>query len=217
MQNPPRKRLTLPLHEMYVVCQYIGAAAVCLGYPGTVDPVRLWPGGPQVARPMLMLWALALLFADVLLDRSWLRALKADLAEGDRGLHRRTLEALAAPVLFIMDVVAILAVLSSQRETDGFTAEIRLHTAAMAAGIILWIYGRLMPRIPYNSIWGIRSKAALKGVAQWGAVHLSAMPGVCLCGGLSLVAGTFLSPAPALACAAACLVAAFGIMFTRKA
>lgn len=215
MQNAPRKRLSIPLHTLYVVCQYMGACAVCLGYPGIGSTARLWPAGPEVPRYAIMLWSLLLLTTDVLLDRRWLRALRQDLNE-EKGLHRKTLEALASPVLFIMDIVALLAVLSSQGGSAASSMDIRLHTAAMAAGIILWIYGRLLPRIPYKSLWGIRTPAAMKDVPSWGRVHLSAMPGVCACGGLCLVAGTFLSPIPALGVAAACLVAAFAVMFTRK-
>ena len=217
MENRRRRRLTLPIHALYVACQYLGACAVCLGYPGVGDFARLWPGGPAVPRHAIMLWPLALLAADVLLDRAWLRAYGMDLAEGaDRGLHRRTLEALAAPVLFILDFVATLAVLSCQRENAAFDPQVRLHTAAMAAGIVLWIYGRALPRIPYKSVWGIRTAAALQSVHAWGIIHLKAMPAACLCGALCLVAGTFLSPTSALCAAAALLVAAFLYMFTRK-
>lgn len=219
MENRRRRRLTLPIHTLYVACQYLGTCAVCLGYPGVGDCARLWPGGPAMPRPVIMLWPLALLTADLLLDRAWLRAYRLDLAEGPghgHGLHRRTLEALAAPVLFILDVVAILAVLASQRENAAYDAQVRLHTAAMAAGIALWIYGRALPRIRYKSVWGLRTAAAMRSVRNWGAVHLKAMPGACLCGALCLVAGTFLSPIPALCTAAALLVAAFVFMFTRK-
>ncbi|MBR2699669.1 MAG: hypothetical protein IKE76_13865 [Clostridia bacterium] len=219
MENRRRRRLTLPIHALYVACQYLGACAVCLGYPGVGDCARLWPGGPAMSRPAIMLWPLALLTVDLLLDRAWLGAYGLDLAEGaghGRGLHRRTLEALAAPVLFILDVVAILAVLASQRDNAVNDPMVHLHTAAMAAGIALWIYGRALPRIRYKSVWGLRTAAAMRSVRAWGAVHLKAMPGACLCGALCLVAGTFLSPVPALCTAAALLVVAFLYMFTRK-
>ena len=216
MENRTGKRLSIPLHALFVVCQYLGAAAVCLGCPGASARVGLWPGGPEVNRAALMLWPTLLLIVDILLDRAWLRALRADLAEGDKGLHRKTLEALAAPVLFLLDLVAMLTVLRAQNPESVDPTSVRLHTAAMAAGIVLWIYGRLLPRIPYNSIWGIRTAASLKGVQPWGVIHLKAMPGVCACGALCLAAGTFLSPISALACAGMCLIAAFAYMFTRK-
>ena len=219
MENRRRRRLTLPIHALYVACQYLGACAVCLGYPGVGDCARLWPGGPAMSRPAIMLWPLALLTVDLLLDRAWLRAYGLDLAEGaghGRGLHRRTLEALAAPVLFILDMVATLAVLSSQRENAALDPQVRLHTAAMAVGVALWLYGRALPRIRYKSVWGLRTAAAMRSVRAWGAVHLKAMPGACLCGALTLLAGTFLSPVPALCAAAALLTAAFVFMFTRK-
>lgn len=219
MDNRPRKRLSLPTHALFVVCQYMGAAAVCLGYPGAGEPACLWPGGFAVPRLALMLWPLLILGADILLDRAWMNALRMDLAEGEgpgRGLHRKAIEALSALILFLVDIAAILSVLASQQKGAVDPVSLRLHTAAMAAGIILWIYGRSMPRIPYNSIWGIRTSAALKSVETWGSVHLKAMPGTCACGAVCLVAAALLSPMPAVICAAACLIAAFAFMFTRR-
>lgn len=221
MQNRPRKRFSLPLHGLYVVCQYLGAAAVCLGYPGATAQTALWPRGPVLPRQALMLWPLLLLAADVLLDRAWMNALKSDLAEEKAGkgpgLHRKAIEAITAPVLFLLDIAAIITILSCQSPDAAGNMEVRLHTAAMAAGIILWVYGRCLPRVPFQSVWGIRTAAANQSVQSWGVVHLRAMPGVCACGALALLGGTFLSPIPAVACAAACLIAAFLFMFTRKA
>lgn len=215
MHNRPRKRLSLPLHTLFVICQYMGAAAVCLGWAGATPEAALWPGGPVVPRRALLLWPLALLAIDLWLDDAWMRALKADLSEGG-GLHCRTLEALAAPVLFVADVIALLTILACQRPGAAGDFPVRLHTAAMAAGITLWIYGRLMPRIPYRSVWGIRSAAAMKDAEAWGAVHLKAMPWVCAFGVATLCAAAFLPPVPAAATAAACLIAAFAVMFSRK-
>ena len=221
MRHPDKKRLTLPIHTLFIVCQYMGMALVCLGYPGAASKVRLWPNGPLLVRRALMLWPLFFLTVNLYLDHVWLKMLRIDITEGktsasDEGLHRKTLEALASPVLFVLDLIAGYAVLSCQLEGAAYLSSVRLQTASMAIGVILWIYGRRMPFIPFGSIWGIRTPGTNQSVQAWGVVHLRAMPGVCLCGFLALLAGTFLPPMSALVCAALCLFGAFVFMYSRK-
>ena len=222
MQRPTQKRLSLPIHTLFVLCQYMGMASVCLGYPGAAPQARLWPGGPLLPRRALMLWAVFFMVVNLFLDRAWLKMLQADMAEKTHassgyGLHRKTLEALASPVLFILDLIAIYTILSCQQEGAAYLASTRLHTIAMAVGTILWIYGRRMPFIPFGSIWGIRTQNTNQSIQAWGAVHLKAMPGVCLAGLIALTAGVFLPSIPSAACAVLCLFAAFAFMYTRKA
>ena len=222
MQRPAKKRLSLPIHTLYILCQYMGMALVCLGYPGAAPQAPLWPNGPLLPRRALMLWAVFFMAVDLLLDRVWLKMLRADMAEKKSaatacGLHTKTLEALASPALFILDLVAAYTIFSCQQEGAAYLSSTRLQTVAMAIGTILWIYGRRMPYIPFESIWGIRTPNTNQSIQAWGVVHLKAMPGVCLCGLAALLAGVFLPLIPAVACAVLCLFLAFAFMYTRKA
>ena len=204
-----RKKGKLTLNTFYPIAQYMAVVMIALSYPRLSPVTWLLPGvtGPRAA---IMLWAAALLGVDVLMDRAYLRAYRKDLWELENkvahgGMNRSTLLAIGVPCLFILDIAAIAHLyLCYFRGGAGGSAGLSMHTGAMAVGCVLLIYGRLLPRLPFGSIWGMRTKATLKDQLSWGKAHLKAAPWFCACGGAALVAGTFFSPAPALAVAAAC-------------
>lgn len=62
----------------------------------------------------------------------------------------------------------------------------------MAVGCVLWIYGRVLPRIPFGSIWGPRTKESLSSPEAWCTLSCRSAP-VCLAAGaLCLLVGTLM-------------------------
>ncbi|MBQ9008559.1 MAG: SdpI family protein [Clostridia bacterium] len=62
----------------------------------------------------------------------------------------------------------------------------------MAAGCVLWIYGRALPRIPFGSIWGIRTAKTLASETAWTNAHLKGRALFCILSLISFVAGILL-------------------------
>ena len=223
-QTSRRKKWNISLEAWFLLSQYLGAVIVSLGYCRLLPDTWLWPESVSGPRAFLMLWVLLILGLDLLLDRVYLRRRAMDLTEINKkvrngGLHVKTFEALAAPALFIVDAVMVVHMLLSQSRAGAApeSTEATCHAIGMAAGIVLWVYGRLLPRVRFQSVWGIRTKASLADVQSWGKIHLRAQPWVCLCGGAALVAGTFLTGTAALSAGVIACALAFAAMFLQKA
>jgi len=218
MQKTKKGKLTL--NTFFPISQYLAAAVIALCYPQLSKQTWLLPIAVG-SRAWMMLWLAVLLGISVLMDRAYLKAYYRDLWEMENkvkngNMNRSTLLALGVPLMLILDAVAIAHFYLSYFK-GGASAiagtPVTLHTAAMAVGTVLWIYGRFLPKIPYRSIWGIRTKTTMADQLAWGRAHLKAMPWLCTGGAAALAAGTFLPPQAAFVTAAACCAAAFAGMF----
>lgn len=218
-----RKKWTISLSAWYPVAMYLGAFLVCMALPQLPEQTWLLPERVG-SRALLMLWVVLLLGIDLLLDRIYLKCLKKDLAERAAGvkhggLNVQTHQALSAMGMFLLDAIAVLHMVVSFNQAGAVRLAgqaVTFRSLALAAGIILWIYGRLLPRIPFQSIWGIRTKASMVDVPSWGRIHLKAVWPVCLGGALALVCGTLLPAGQALVGAALSCALAFGAMSLLK-
>ncbi|MBQ2990552.1 MAG: SdpI family protein [Clostridia bacterium] len=203
------KRGRLTLHTFYPVVKYMGAVLLALSYPRLNETTWLMPDvyGP---RAFVMAAAAFLLLISLWLDRSYDLAEEKDLDEIRRhvrygNMNRSTLLALSVPCMFVLDLLAILYLyLSYFRGGAGSQGGVSLsmHTAAMACGIVLFIYAGFLPRLSYGSIWGFKVSASMKSEDVWKRVHKSAAPCARLGGSAILIFSTFLSGAYALAAAA---------------
>lgn len=198
--NKRFKKGRLTLYTFYPITKYMGAALVALSYPRLNASAWLMPDitGP---RALMMLWTAFLLGISVWMDASYARAEKKDLEEIQNhvrygNMNRSTLLALGVPCLFILDLLAIAHLyLSYFRAGSGAagSAALRLHTGAMACGIVLFIYACYLPRLPYGSIWGLKISASMKSREIWKRTHEAAAPCALLSGVVILVLSTFLS------------------------
>jgi len=222
--NRQTRKSRLTLHTFYPITQYMAAVLAAISYPMLSETTWLAPGvsGP---RAVMMLWVAFLLGVSLLMDRSYDRAEKKDLEEIQNhvrygNMNRSTLLALGVPCLFILDLVVIIHLYLSYLRGGAGSADgiaLRLHIAAMACGIVLFIYGSVLPRLPYGSIWGLKVSASMKSPEIWKHVHASASPCALLFGALILALGTFLSGIYAFAAAILALVCCFARMFSIAA
>ncbi|MDO4484848.1 MAG: hypothetical protein Q4C54_10640 [Clostridia bacterium] len=197
--NINRKRGRITLEGMYPWAKYMGAAFIALSIPRMPGSIWLIPGITG-SRLWLMAWVVLLLGAAILMDRAWLKAYTKDVYEirhniKNGNLNRSTLLAIGVPLMFIADIGAIVHMYfclyrSGMAVQAGST--VTAATVLMAAGMVLWIYGQLLPRIPFGSIWGIRTKQSLSDTAAWGQVHLSCVKWFCLAGAVLMLAGLFI-------------------------
>ena len=216
-----RKKWNITIDHWFFFSQYAGAVLLVLGYARLPLQTRLLPGVTG-NRAFLLLLPAALLALAYGLDRLYLKALKKDLFEKKQGvknaaLHVRTLEALAAPAMLLLDAGALLWFFLSMKSSGMLEGdEVTRRSLALAFGITLWIYGRVLPKIPYGSIWGIRTSAAMKSVTEWGRIHLNGVPVLCIAGAAALLCGAFLPANAALVFAVLAFAAAFLIVFQKK-
>ena len=219
-----RKRGRITLEKMFPVAKYLGGAFIAIILPCLPSSLLLMPGVIG-SRAWMMLWVVVLFFLACMADQAWNKAYRKDLYEIEHkvkngNLNRSTLLALTVPVLFLLDAAAIAhlyyAYLHSAAQDAG-TMQFVLENAVMSVGVVLWIYGRAMGRIRYNSIWGIRSKAALQSPEAWQQIHTKAALPTMVCGAVTLTVGTFLSGMQALTSAVVCCCVAFSFMFSMKA
>ena len=221
---PKRKKGSETLQRFFPIAQYLAAVLIALCYPRLKETTWLLPGveGPRI---WLMLWVIVLLGLSYLMDRAYLRAYYRDLVEiqnkvPNGNLNRSTLLALGVPMMFVVDAVAIAHLyLSYFRSGAAPVNDVALnqHTVAMAIGMVLWIYGRLLPKIPHKSIWGIRTKATMADQLAWGKAHLKAVPWVCGAGAAALIAASVLSGTLSFILSAIfCVVAFIGMFAAAK-
>lgn len=194
-----RKKGRITLDGLFPVAKYMGAAFVAICLPRLPGQLWLLPG-LTASRAWLLVWVAVLLGSAMLMDRAWIRAYHRDLIEirnkvKNGNLNRSTLLALGVPLLFLADLAAIahlyLCLYHSGMTT--LTGQmVNLATGLMAAGMVLWIYGQLLPRIPFGSIWGIRTAKTMADQQTWGLVHLVAVRWVCLAGAVLMILGAFI-------------------------
>ena len=181
------------MRTLYAVARYAAAMLVALNLHSLPERVPLLPGvtGP---RGFLMLWAALLLGLSVLMDRRWEASRQRDREEGtahggDR--NRLSFLILALPLLILLDGLAVwhlyAAFFSGEAASGGGAA-----VWVMAAGCVLWIYGRCLPSLPYRSFWGIRTAESLASEAAWERLHRRGSAVLCVAGALCLAAGTIL-------------------------
>jgi len=218
--NRQQKKGRLTLHTFYPVTKYMAAALAAISYPLLSETTWLMPGvtGP---RAFMMLWTAFLLGISLWMDRSYARAEKKDLEEIQNhvrygNMNRSTLLALGVPCLFILDLIAIIHLYLSYFRGGAGSAggiSLRLHIAAMACGVVLFIYGSYLPRLSYGSVWGLKVRASMKNTDVWKRVHASAAPCALLGGALILLLGTFLPDVYAFAAAVIVLACCLARMF----
>lgn len=216
-----RKPGRITLEMLCPILQYAGAVLLSIAYPQLPETIAFLPG-VQLPRVLLALWVILLLILSILLDHAAIRARAKDAAElrdhvRNGGLNHSTLLALALPALFILNAAAIFHLYwvylhSAQASSASFSQ----RSAAMAVGIVLFIYGRSLPKIRFGSVWGIRTKQTLSEPMTWAKAHLAASLPVTLCGAIALAAGFILPETLSLLLAACGCIAAFGVMFLRK-
>lgn len=215
-----RKKGASTLQTFFPVSQYLAAVLIALSYPRLQKTTWLLPG-VEGHRVWLMLWVAVLLGLSVLFDRMHLKAYYRDLWEIKNkvphgNLNRSTLLALGVPLMLVADGVAIAHLYLSYFKSGAASLSGQLliqHTAAMAIGMVLWIYGRFLPKIPHRSIWGLRTPKTMADQIAWGKAHLKAVPWACGAGALSLIAGSMLTAGSGLAVAIVCCIIAFIGMF----
>lgn len=213
--KPPRK-LRLTLDALFPVAQYLGASYTLLSWPRLQAITWLTPRHTG-ARGWMLLWPLALLLLALWTDASYDKAEAKDLIEIRTGkpygnMNRSTLLALCVPLLFVLDLLAVVHLHISCLRSG--TADLHpMQAGAIAAGLVLFIYGRRLPRIRFGSIWGIATPKTRADEAVWKAVHARASRPVTLIGALCLISGLLLPPVSGLAAAGALCCLAFAAMF----
>lgn len=191
------KRGRITLERLFPVSQYMGALFLALSYPRLPNPLVIAPG-LVTHRALILLWVPVLLLFAFLMDRAWLNAYRRDLAEikaqaKNANLNRSTLLALGVPCLFLADFAAIAHLYVCLYQTGmAMRSGTAVQTLIMAAGMVLWIYGRRLPHIPFASLWGIRTARTLQSQQAWATVHLAAVRWFCGAGAVFLIIGAFL-------------------------
>lgn len=211
-----KKKATLTLPGLYPVAQYLGAGVALMVYPFLPGRVLLLTG-LEGSRRWVLLWAALLLSASVACDRAYLRAWKKDLWEQKNkcpggNLNRGTFLALAVPMLLAADAAALVYLYGVYLRSPGGLPmgwPPPLGAVSMSVGAVLWIYGRRLPWLKQNSLWGVRTSYTLSGQQAWTRCHgRAARPVACLGGG-ALLCGAFLPSG--LGCALACAMAAAAV------
>ena len=218
--NKRFKKGRLTLHTFYPITKYMGAFLIALSYPRLNTSTWLMPDitGP---RALMMLWTAFLLGICIWMDASYARAEKKDLEEIQNhvrygNMNRSTLLALGVPCLFILDLLAIAHLYLSYFRAGAGSAgavSLHLHTAALACGMVLFIYAGYLPRLSYGSIWGLKVSASMKNRDVWKRTHEAAAPCALLGSIVILTLGTFLSGAAAFAASVLVLILCLARMF----
>ena len=198
-------RRTLP------VAQYAAPLLISLNLHRLPRTVRLLPDLPGF-RGWLMLWTALILFLAWRTDRGLSRRRDAGpetaVTRGE-GPAPRTADggpraALNGESLFFLSwTVTGLLILSAAAAAhlyyvwylSGQPAEEpsgRLPLLLMAAGCVLWIYGRKLPSVPFGSVWGIRTRETLSGPENWEKACGKGSAVCLIAGAACLAAGTFL-------------------------
>ena len=193
-----RKKLKLTLRHFYAAAKYAGILLIAINYPRLPGTVAPWPGW-RLPRCAMMLWVVPLLLIGFRTDLAAGRAILRDREELQQGkagggLNLSTLLALTTPLFFLIDAAAVAHFYTAwfSGTPAPYTTRVMGHMAIMAAGCVLWIYGRVMPSLPFNSVWGFRVAAMTKDPRAWRLWHAKAAGVVYIVALVLLVVGTFL-------------------------
>ena len=141
-----------------------------------------------------MLWVLLLLILSFLADRRAEVERQTDLNnKNSKVLNLLSFLALAVPGLLILDAAAIIHLYLSWYHAGAVLLNPSpVITGCMAAGCVLWIYGRVLPDIPFGSAWGFRTSKTTASKENWTHVHRKTGIIFCILGVLALCTGTLL-------------------------
>ena len=194
MNRGKTKKAGRILRRTRPVAQYAAVLLVSLNLGQLPREIASWPGF-QAPRAVLMLWVVLLLFLAWRSDRTAARKQELDLSAGDRWeSHLLTYLAWSVPGLLALDAVAIAHFYDCLFRSGAgeITVAFRFSTVVMATGCVLWIYGMQVSRLPYRSLWGLRTSAALSSEEAWKRAHQRLMFPLLTAGALCLILGTFL-------------------------
>ncbi len=151
------------LLRTFPVAKYLAVLLLSLDLWRLPESTWLLPG-LFGSRRLLMLWVVPVLLLGYLADRKFR---KGDVRD------QLTFLALAVPGLLLLDGAAIAHLYLSWYYTGSPAAPAPpvLHLLLMAAGCVGWIYGRVLPRLPFGNIWGIRTKQSLSSEEAWADLH----------------------------------------------
>ncbi len=218
LEENMRRNSKLPegwiLRKVRPVYLYAAPFLVSLNLSRLPKSVWLWPG-MDGSRAFLMLWTFLLLLLAWLADNGLVKRIQADHREVSpaaptnfaqpsarvafsqpstvAGPNTLFFLAWSVPGMLLLNLAAIIHLYLSWYYAGRPAVSPSLPVLLlMAAGCVLWIYGRVLPRIPYGSIWGIRTKDSLSSAEAWFALSRRAAP-LCLAAGAAcLFAGTLL-------------------------
>ena len=179
------------LRRCWPIAQYAGALLVSLNLHHLPQNTWLLPG-LFGSRAFLMLWTLILLTLAWRGDLARIRGMEQDRQRLDAVSHELSFLALAVPGIFLLDLCAAVHLYLSWYHSgmppvsSGFSVPVVL----MAAGCVFWIYGRMLPRLPFDSIWGLRIQSARASREAWIETHRKAGRLFLLLGAAFLLAGT---------------------------
>ena len=179
------------LRLSWPAAQYAGALLVSLNLQHLPRKAWLLPG-IFGSRAFLMLWTLILLILAWRGDLARSRGAEEDQKRFEGVSHELSFLALAVPGLFLLDLCAAAHLYLSWYHSGmppvsfGFSVPVVL----MAAGCVFWIYGRVLPRLPFDSIWGLRTPSTRGSREAWDGTHRKAGYLFLLLGAALLLAGT---------------------------
>jgi len=214
-----KKKLRLSLGHFYQTAKYAGALFAALAFPFLSETTWLM-GDVCASRRVLLVWVAALLSLGLWLDKSRAQARAKDQAELAArvrygGMNESTFLALTAPLMFILDALAIAHIYLSYFKTGGVSPDTGT-TLLMAVGMVLFIYGRALPGVRFGSVWGVATTRARQNEAAWKRIHRAASQPVTLLGLGGVLLGMFLGGTAAFAASAAVCAAAFAVMFLLR-
>ncbi len=136
-------------------------------------------------RRFMMLWVVLFLLLGYLADRKFRKGDSRD---------QLTFLALAVPGLLLLDIAAVAHLYLSWYNAGSPPAGNSpvLHLLLMASGCVFWIYGRVLPRLPFGNIWGLRTKQTLASEEAWRRLHQQAGKLLCPLSLLLLLIGTLM-------------------------
>ena len=184
MRRKTERSMGRVLRKTYAVAKYAAALLVALNLCRLPETAWLLPDF-FASRRWLMGWVALLLALGLLADRP-LRKRKPE--------DRPALLALIVPGLLVMDAAAIAHLYLSWYHSGAVStaAQSPVLLLVMAAGCVLWIYGRAVPTLPFGSIWGLRTRQTLVSEEAWQKAHRQAERVFILLGALLLLVGTAL-------------------------
>ena len=170
MRKGKRNIFETTLRLCYPVAKYMGILLTALNLHRLPEQVEALPGF-TVPRWALMLWVFLLMALGYMADKRLRKEQQTDgETQASPGMNALSFLALADPGFLLLDAAAIAHLYYCWFQ--GGSAQVPwLLTAVMAIGCVLWIYGCILPAVPFGSIWGIRTEKSLHSQADWQVLH----------------------------------------------